>query len=83
MKVKSCRRMLVTLSLVMFLGFSPDEVVYLASSETHTMRASGFPTFAVRSLVSPRGPCTEGPFSSKLRTGGVFPTAASVNGEIS
>ena len=67
----------------MVLGFAPDEEVNLASSETHTVNGSGSPTLAVRSTISPCGPCTDGPCSSKLSTGGVFPTAASLKGEIS
>ena len=34
-------------------------------------------------VETPCGPCPVGPPSSKLTTGGVFPTDASVNGEIS
>src|SRR5271154_2450329 len=67
----------------MLLGFAPDDEVNLASSETHTVKANGSPTFAARSTTSPRGPCTNGPCWSKLSTGGVFPTAASTKGEIS
>src|ERR1700734_239757 len=65
------------------LGFALEDEVNFASSETHTVNGSGSPAFAVRWTMSPRGPCTDGPCSSKLSTGGVFPTAASMNGEIS
>src|SRR5262245_57135280 len=66
-----------------FLGRAQELEVNLASSETQVVNESGVPTFAVSSAVSPKGPCTEGPFSWKLSTGGVLPTAASVKGESS
>src|SRR5689334_7039375 len=66
-----------------FRGVAPDDVVSLASSDGHTVKGSGVPTFAVRSTVRPCGPCTVGPCSSKLTTGGELCTAASSNGEIS
>src|SRR5579872_1916106 len=64
-------------------GGAPEEVVSLASSEAHTVSGTGVPTLAVFSTVRPCGPCTVGPCSSKLRTGGLLCTAASSKGEIS
>src|SRR5581483_3309725 len=64
-------------------GLAPDDDVNFSSSETHTVSDSGSPALAFRSAISGRGPCTVGPCSSKPSTGGMFPTAASTNGEIS
>src|SRR5580698_5277835 len=64
-------------------GRTPDELVNFASSDTQTVSGRGLPTFAARATDNPCGPCTDWPFSSKLSTGGVFPTAASMSGEIS
>src|SRR5579862_4920049 len=52
-----------------FSGLAPEDEVNLASSETHTLSGSGDPTFALRSVLIPCGPCTEGPPSSKVKTG--------------
>src|SRR5262249_5890842 len=66
-----------------FLGRAPEPDVNFASSETQVVMESGTPTFAVRSAFTAMGPCVDGPFSSKLRIGGVLPTAASVRGDTS
>ena len=57
---------------------APEELVNLPSSEIQTVRASGVPTLAVRCTRILSGPCTDiDPFSAKLITGGVLPTADS------
>src|SRR5436190_8897065 len=44
-----------------FRGGAPEEVVNLASSETHAVRLRGVFTFAVRSTLNLEGPCPVGP----------------------
>ena len=64
-------------------GGAPEDVVSFASSETQAVRDNGVLALAVRSTINVDGPCPVGPFSSNRTTGGVLPTAASINGEIS
>src|SRR5579883_239668 len=71
-------------------GFAPELENHFPSSDTQTVRGSGWPTVAVRLMDKPTGPCTTGPCSLKSwnrRVGGVSasgPTsAAEANGEIS
>src|SRR5262245_1663586 len=64
---------------------APVPLVYFMSSVNHSGRASGVPTVAVRvgafdSVAT--GPCVVFPVCSKRITGGVLPTAISVNGDI-
>src|SRR5579864_4180765 len=66
---------------VMFTGapMARTARVDFASSASHNAIGSGFESVAVKSLLCPRGPCTNGPLSENAMKGGVLPLA-SLNG---
>src|SRR5438132_13836098 len=55
-------------------GNAPEFDKTLASSATQTGSASGVDIVVERSTTRPSGPCTDAPFSSNLRIGGVSPS---------